>query len=50
MMELLKFKDTKAVQDIVHLYDQSFKNNSTAIVIDNGRVRVFSLIILISNL
>ncbi|KAJ8923958.1 hypothetical protein NQ315_006734 [Exocentrus adspersus] len=35
-MELLKFKDTKCIPDVVHPYTSSLKNNSVPIVIDNG--------------
>lgn len=35
-MELLEFKDTKTIPDIVHLYEPFLKKNSTPIIIDNG--------------
>lgn len=35
-MELLEFKDTKTIPDIVHLYEPSLKRNCTPVIIDNG--------------
>lgn len=35
-MELIEFKDQKAIPDIVHNYDTNLRNNKTPLIIDNG--------------
>lgn len=46
-MELIEFKDEKAVPDIVHPYGINLRNNSIPLVIDNGNKPLMRLMVLI---
>lgn len=46
-MELLEFKDTKTIPDIVHLYESSLQTNAAPIIIDNGKMLFSSFTVLI---
>lgn len=35
-MEILEFKDSKTIPDIIHPYTSTIRNNATPIIIDNG--------------
>ena len=35
-MEVLELKDLRAVPDIIHVYSEKIKTESTPLVIDNG--------------
>lgn len=42
-MEIFELKDAKAVPDIIHLYPDKIKNESTPLVIDNGKIQNSSI-------